>query len=279
MISNIEKYKKDLDNLIRRGDELLNSFQYECFPDDFTTQLEQAFKGKKGKAKIISDFIKSLPNFNSGYQKWYSESLSLIKQLLPERAEDFSSYYNKPKTKRKDITHESYVIEDALIGLEVSRTDAWEGKKIIANKKAAIPKFQQQLNIVKSIKKRFESSLFDIKQLVQADLFDSELDAAQELNKKGFTRGAGAVAGVILESHLLQVCENHKIVIKKKNPTINDLAQLLKDNDVIDTPGWRKIQHLADLRNLCDHKKKSDPTSEQIDELIDGVARTIKNLF
>lgn len=276
MISNIEKYKKDLKNLIERGNDLLNAFQHECFPDNFTAQLEQALKGKKGKAKIISDFIKSLPNFKTEYQKWYSESLALLRQLLPDRVDDFVDLYKKPKTKRKDITYENYVIEDALQGLHVTR--GWDKEKVVGAD-AAIPRFTQQLNILKSVNKRFESSLFDIKQLVQADLFDSELDAARELNKKGFTRGAGAVTGVILESHLLQVCENHKIVIKKKNPTINDLAQLLKDNDVIDTPDWRKIQHLADLRNLCDHKKKSDPTSEKIDELIEGTARTIKNLF
>jgi len=116
--------------------------------------------------------------------------------------------------------------------------------------------FENQLGIVKAAKRRFESSLFDIKQLVQADLFDSELDAARELNKKGFTRGAGAVAGVVLEGHLSRVCENHKIKVTKKKPTINDYNQLLKDNDVIEMKDWRFIQLLADLRNLCDHDKK-----------------------
>lgn len=279
MISNLEKYKADLDKLIERGDALLNAFQYECFPDDFTVQIEQVFKGKKGKAKLVSGFIKSLPNFSSGYQRWYSESLALVRQLLPERVDDFSSYYNKPKTKRKDITYENYVIEDALIGLEVSRTNTWEGKKIIAEKKAAIPKFQQQLNIVRSIKKRFESSLFDIKQLVQADLFDSELDSAKELNKKGFVRGAGAIAGVVLEKHLEQVCDNHNLKVGKKNPTINDFNQALKDADVIEVKDWRFIQRLADLRNLCDHNKKTEPTKEDIDELVGGTEKVSKTIF
>jgi hypothetical protein len=54
---------------------------------------------------------------------------------------------------------------------------------------------QQQLAILKAVKARFESSLFDIRQLVQSDLFDSELDAAKELAKHGFARAAGALAG------------------------------------------------------------------------------------
>jgi hypothetical protein len=279
MISNLDKYKKDLKKLINKGDNLAYSFQYDCFPENFMEQLNEVFKGKRNKKDKISKFLKSLPNFNTQYQEWYSESLSLLSQLLPDRVEDFIALYKKPKIKRKDITHENFVIEDALIGLEVSRNSYMEGKKIIADKKAAIPKFQQQLNILKSIEKRFESSLFDIKQLVQADLFDSELDVASELNKKGFIRGAGAVAGVVLEGHLLQVCNNHKITIKKNNPGINDLSQLLKDNGVIETPSWRKIQHLADLRNLCDHKKKISPEKEDIDELIQGVSKVIKTLF
>jgi hypothetical protein len=55
--------------------------------------------------------------------------------------------------------------------------------------------------------------------LAQADLFDSELDAAKELAKHKFTRASGAMAGVILERHLQQICQNHNIKITK-NPTI-----------------------------------------------------------
>jgi hypothetical protein len=41
-------------------------------------------------------------------------------------------------------------------------------------------------------------------------------------------RAAGAVAGVVLEKHLRQVCDDHKITVAKKNPTIGDLNELLK---------------------------------------------------
>jgi hypothetical protein len=109
-------------------------------------------------------------------------------------------------------------------------------------------------------------------------LFDNELEAAEELNKKGFHRAAGAVAGVVLEEHLSTVCSQHKISAPK-NPTISTLNDLLKKNDVIDTPTWRLIQHLGDIRNLCDHNKSTPPTAVQIQELIQGVRKTIKTLF
>ena len=274
MISNLGKYKKDLEKLIADGVELLLATQAEFRGEEFRDELKETLKDEKE----VSQLLKKLPSFTNGYQAWYSESLALLRQLLPDRVSDFIKLYEKPKASRKEITYENYVIEDALQGLSVTRTIGLEETKIVSAD-AAVPRFNQQLNIIKSINKRFESSLFDIKQLVQADIFDSELDAAIELNNKGFTRGAGAVAGVVLESHLLQVSVNHKITVKKKHPGINDIAQLLKDSKIIDTPEWRKIQHLADLRNLCDHKKKKEPSEDDVEELITGVSKIIKTLF
>lgn len=71
--------------------------------------------------------------------------------------------------------------------------------------------------------------LFDMRQLIQADLFDSELEAARELNKSGFRRGAGAISGVILERHFAQVTTNHKLSLRKKHPSISDYNDVLKE--------------------------------------------------
>lgn len=268
MSSNLEKYKSDLDKLITEGYTLLFALCNQYTHEEFMRQAKTLFKEKK------DDAIAALPHFENKYQSWYSEALVLIKFLLPDRLEDFVRHYEKPKN-RKSLTYETYVIADCLQGLVIRNAI---GENIVSQD-AAIPHFQQQLNIVDAARERFESSLFDIKRLLQADLFDSELDAAKELNQKGFTRGAGAVAGVVLEGHLSEVCANHKITISKKNPGINDLNQLLKDNQILDIPDWRFIQHLADLRNLCDHDKKKDPTKEDIDDLITGANKIIKKIF
>lgn len=271
MSTNIDKHKRDLVSLIAEGNRLSIAMQCAFAPDVIQRSLKRSLKSDKK----VKEFIEKVPSFTSNYQTWYTEALVLLKQLLPDRLSDFTSLYEKPKANRKSLTSENYVIEDALQGLQV--THQFSNEKIVAPD-AAIPRFMQQLSILSSVKKRFISSLFDIKQLVQADVFDSELDSARELNKKGFVRGAGAMAGVVLEGHLIQVCNNHNIKVRKKKPTINDLNQLLKDNDVIDTPAWRKLQHHADLRNLCDHKSKTEPKKEDINELITGVAKTIKML-
>jgi len=269
MISNLDRYKKDLESLILTGDKLYMALQLEHNREQFENAVKKNY-GKKAK-----EFIDGLPSFGDTYQSWYSEAKSLVKQLLPDRLSDFVRHYEKPKP-RKDITFENYRIEDCLQGLTITRS--YDRHKIVGPD-GAIPHFKQQLAIVESVKARFESSLFDIRQLVQADLFDSELDAASELLRQKFTRAAGALAGVVLERHLAQVCANHEVTISKKNPGISDLSAVLKEAHVFDVPQWRFVQHLADIRNLCDHSKTVDPTAEQVADLISGVAKVTKTVF
>jgi hypothetical protein len=265
-MTNLDRYKKDLDALVKTGERLEMSMQAECYPTEFEAQIKKL--GDKTK-----DFIKALPLFRNDYQRWYSETKALIRQPLPDRLADFIRHYEKPKP-RKELTNESYRIEDYLQGLSATR-----GLDKVVGPDAAIPHFRQQLAILKAVKARFESSLFDIHQLVQADLFDSELDTARELAKNKFFRAAGAVAGVVLEKHLLQVCANHAVTVSKKAPGIGDLNDLLKNGAVFDVPQWRFIQHLGDIRNICDHGKAAEPTPAQVDDLISGVEKTIKTIF
>ena len=264
---NADIYKNDFDALLEQGARLHNAIRHECSRQDFV----RAAKASLGEE--AEEFLQALPSFKGEYQPWYSEAKALIRQLLPDRLDDFSRYYEKPKS-RKDITYENYKIEDYLQGLTVRA-----GASKVVGPDAAISLLYQQLSIVRSMRERFRSSLFDIRQLAQADLFDSELDAAKELAKNGFTRAAGAVAGVVLERHLKEVCDNHGVAVRKKNPQISDLNDLLKGADVIDIPQWRSIQHLGDLRNLCAHDKKSEPTADQIEDLLAGVAKVTKTIF
>jgi hypothetical protein len=265
----LDRYRKDLDSLIKTGDLLSSAIEAECFPQQFAEIIKKQCGSKAGAC------LKAIPKFANTYQSWYSEAKILIRQLLPDRLSDFVGHYEKPKT-RKDITYENYRVIDYLQGLTVTR--GYQKEKVVGPE-AAIPQFRQQLAILKSVRARFESSLFDIRQLVQADLFDSELDVARELAQKKFTRAAGALAGVVLERHLGQVCSNHQIAIGKKTPTISDLNDSLKAAGLTDVPEWRYIQHLADIRNLCDHSKSAEPTTEQVNDLVNGVAKVSKTLF
>lgn len=213
------KYKQDIEKLCDKGDHLMRGLYYELYKSN-------PEKFKNVDKKVLDSFNKD--SFKDKYNSWYNESMCLIRQLIPERVNDFVSYYKIDK--RKSIDYETYTVSDYLVGLIVQ--DSWGTTKV--DTKAVLSKFEQQLNIVKSLKDRFDSSLYEIRQLLQADLFDSEIAVARELLKKGFVRAAGAVTGVVLEKHLLVVCQNHDLTSRKKTPSINDFNQLLKDNDVIE---------------------------------------------
>ena len=263
-LSNLTKYEADLERLVDLGRQLRNSAAYEFHRSD--AFLESA-REKLGDG--AEDYLTSLPDFKSTYQSWYSEAKALIQQVLPGRLDDFVSYYEVPKS-RKTLTAASYRIADSLIGLRRSS---------VVGPDSAIALFDQQIAILESVQQRFKSSLFDMRQVVQADVFDSELDSAKGLVKSGFYRAAGAVAGVVMEKHLLEVCDSHGVSTGRKAKTISNMNEALKNATAIDTPRWRRNQHLGDLRNRCCHAKEREPTKQEAEDLVDGVEQLTKTLF
>ena len=222
-------------------------------------------------AKDNKDIIK----FGIKYQGWYSRAYKLVEALAPERLNEFTSYYLiDPKRKLTDAGN--YVLQDYIKGIG-ARTNHFD-KPLWDTNNIAMIRILNQMQIIASLSSRIDSVLQDVTGHLFSELQDSELLAATQL-KQISKRSAGALAGVVLERHLQRVAVNHKISIGKKNPTISDLNDPLKNNGIYDTPVWRKIQLLADIRNLCSHQKSTEPTEEQVDELISGVNSIIKSVF
>ena len=245
-LNKYDNIKKEIDELVEQGTKM-----YNCFSEHIRTE----------------DFIHLKP-FIDNYERWYSKALLLVKQILPQRYDDFILKYRNEK--RKELSQSTYTVLDAL--------------NLVSNKSrgislnyAAMPLYQQ-IEIIKSCRLLFESEIYNMQVLLQAEVFDSEIESAKHLLKKGFLRASGAVCGVVIEKHLGKICENRGIILKKKNPCLSDYNDVLKDN-AYDTLEWRRIQRLGDIRNLCDHSKDRDPTKEEIEELISGTERTIKTIF
>lgn len=268
-MKNIEKYKKDYLELLKLGNSLLNSLIYKFDKNRAAKQIQETL----GKGDKVEKFLKSLPDFSMEYQRWYSEAKAVIKQLLPDRYDDFKKAYEVAKN-RKLVTYDNYVIEDYLRG-----TVRKFNGNIIVDLQTVIPVFRQQLKIFESLQKRFESSLFEIEQIVQADLYDTELESARQLVKNKFFRAGGIISGVVLEKHLKQVCISHSVKVSKSKPTISDLNDYLKKESILDVGTWRNIQRLGDLRNLCGHDAEREPNKDDLDDLINGVDKIIKTIY
>lgn len=231
-------------------------------------------KGEK-VPKQKEDSKREKTNLHTEYQEWYSKALPAIRQLLPERYKEFQELYRLEK--RKDITASTYTIADYLGGITITRGIY---KEEVVNPLACfVSKFQLQITIVQSASERIDSLLVNIEGVLQAELFDHELDSAKELFKKKHYRASGALAGVTLETHLSKVVQNHNIKPNKKSPSIADYNEALKKQSIIEVPDWRLIQRLADIRNLCVHAKGRDPKPEEVDDIINGVNKVIKTIY
>jgi hypothetical protein len=162
MAVNVERFKNDLKQLIERGQRLELAMLMDLIgSDEFKNQYLKKIPDDQARA-----IMGSFPDFKSTYDDWYSEGVALIKQLLPDRLADFKSFYEKPKG-RKSIAYENYVIQDFMQGLIV-RSGIGETK---VDPSAALPQYKQQLAILRAAERRFDSSLFEMRQLVQADPF------------------------------------------------------------------------------------------------------------
>jgi len=206
------------------------------------------------------------------YESWYTRALAVVSQVIPERVEDFRSAYRLDK--RKEINFETYTISDYLIGLVVK----WAGTPTIDTDQAYTTKLLRQISILKAAADIAPSALRDIQTVLRAELIDDDIEAAKELQKAGHLRSAGVVCGVVLEAHLKSVAFRHKVSLKKTNPTISDWNDALKDK-AYDLPTWRLIQRLADIRNLCAHAKEREPTGDEVQDLILGSQKVVKEVF
>ncbi len=206
------------------------------------------------------------------YQAWYSQALKAVQQLAPDRYDEFRKFY-ETDPKRKSLVSSNYVIQDYLKFRVIGGKDKDE---LYEGRHAAVA-IHNQLAILASLSTRIDSVLANIEAHLLASFQDAELSTARDLVKTS-PRAAGALAGVVLEDHLQKVANARGIKIAKKSPTIGDLNNPLKDAVAYDIPTWRKISCLADIRNLCSHKKSVEPKAEQVIELIDGVNWVIKNV-
>lgn len=225
-------------------------------------------------AKLAVEFQKKEDKqFQYDYQRWYTKALTAVASLASERLTEFRGYY-EVDPKRKSLGYGTYVIQDYFKGVAPNKLHYPE----FDTRVQVLQSFFNQLTILNAVSERVDSVLANIEEELYAELQDSELAIARQLAKIS-VRAAGALVGVVIEGHLQKVAQAHAVKVAKKYPTIADLNDPLKAASVIDIPTWRKISFLADLRNLCSHKKDVEPTKEQVEELIQGAGWLTKNVF
>ena len=91
MTSNLDKYKADLDNLLKLGHSMAADLS-------FRHQIKQGSLKKENEP--IARKIEG--TFESEYQRWYTEAVAVIKQLLPDRLAEFEHLLQKRRQAQRD---------------------------------------------------------------------------------------------------------------------------------------------------------------------------------
>ena len=106
--------------------------------------------------------------------------------------------------------------------------------------------------------------LTSIKNLIQADVFDSELEQAEELLSNGYKLAAAVIAGVVLETTLRDLCSREEISHSRLDKMNSDLAKA----GIYNKLQQKRITALADIRNSAAHGKPDGFTDTDVTNMI-----------
>ncbi|WP_428614773.1 hypothetical protein [Pseudoalteromonas sp.] len=144
-----------------------------------------------------------------------------------------------------------------------------------------IPMVDDSYSVLKRVKPVFMAAkddfqggfLSSVKNLVQAELFDSELEQAIELLNSGYKGPAAVVAGVVLETTLRDLCTDNSIPHAKLDKMNSDLAKA----GVYNKLQQKRITALADIRNSAAHGDWGSFNDIEVKEMIRDVERFLSD--
>ncbi len=114
---------------------------------------------------------------------------------------------------------------------------------------------EQAFGVLLAAKDDYESeSLFSVKKLVEAELFDEFLAQAEHLLETGYFQPAAVVAGSVLEDGLRKLCQANAIPLPD-NPKLDWMNSELAKKGVYTKLVQKRITSIADLRNSAAHGK------------------------
>ncbi len=132
--------------------------------------------------------------------------------------------------------------------------------------------FRQLKAILDAAREDYENGyLFNMRGLIQAEVFDDALSQASELLAAGYKDPACVVAGVTLETTLKELCTRHGLAHGKLDKMNADLCK----GGVFNMAMQKQITAWADRRNKAAHGDPAASNAADVDDMIRGVNRFI----
>jgi hypothetical protein len=133
-------------------------------------------------------------------------------------------------------------------------------------------RFKRTRTIFLAAQEDFEGGyLTSLRVLVQAEVFDSELEQASELLRAGYKAAGAVIAGVVLETTLRDLCNKYNIPPGKLDKMNTDLAKAGEYNLLVQ----KQITALAQIRNDAAHGNNDKFNDKDVSSMIEDVRRFV----
>jgi len=138
---------------------------------------------------------------------------------------------------------------------------------------------QCAMGMLRAAKDDYEHDyLFDVRRLIQAEVFTDFLEQAQHLFDSGFYQPAAVVAGSVLEDGLRKLCDQHGIPLPDK-PKLDKMNADLAKQGVYNKLTQKQVTAFADLRNKAAHGEWDQFTKDDVSQMLAGVLSFMEKHF
>ena len=125
--------------------------------------------------------------------------------------------------------------------------------------------FQTLKTIFLTLKNDYRNGyLTSIKTLIQAEVFESQLEQSQELLNSNYILASAVVAGIVLETGIREICTREDIAHGKLDKMNADLAK----KGIYNKLQQKRITALADIRNSAAHGKEGEFNKDDVQKMI-----------
>lgn len=199
---------------------------------------------------------------------------------LIQQADDVASTVKT--THYQQFGSDTSVAQDALLGwvvkvknllIKVGGEDCVHYKEFVKSEDQSswsgnLSRFNAQKAILAAAKEDFDGGyLSSYKAIVQADVFDTELEQASELLLSGYYSAAAVIAGVVLETALRELCDREGIPVGKLDKMNADLAK----GAIYSKVTQKQITAYAGIRNSAAHGNSSEFTKSDVEQMIPAI--------
>ena len=141
------------------------------------------------------------------------------------------------------------------------------------------PAVNNAFGVLKAAKEDFEQdALFEVREMVKAEIFDDFLDQANHLLNSGYFAPAAVIAGAVLEDGLRKLCERSGITLPER-PKLDRMNSELAKNDIYKKLTQKQITTLADIRNNAAHGNWSEFDTDDVEDMIRKVREFMERFF